>query len=205
MNPSIEKLTELFEKFPGIGRRQARRFTHFILAKDKAYTRELINAISTLSEKTSKCVSCFSYFEADGQNLCRICRDPETENGSLMVLEKDADMETVSGSGAYKGRYFILGGLVPIVEKKTPSLVRINELRKKVEDGISSQKIKEIILAFSLSPQGEHTDTYVREILRGILEDKDIKITSLGRGLSTGSELEYSDPETLKYALGNRR
>ena len=32
-----------------------------------------------------------------------------------------------------------------------------------------------------------------------------IKISELGRGLATGSELEYSDAETLRAALTNRK
>lgn len=205
MNSSIEKLTALFERFPGIGSRQARRFTHFLLTRDRAYIKELMDSISTLHERIAQCPSCFSYFEADGQNLCKVCRNPDTANGTLMVLEKDADMDTVKQSAVYKGRYFILGGLVPIVEKKTQSHVRINELKKKIELSVKNNELKEIILAFSLSPQGDYTDTYVREMLAPTIEMNKVTLTSLGRGLSTGSELEYSDPETLKNALGNRK
>ena len=34
---------------------------------------------------------------------------------------------------------------------------------------------------------------------------KNIKLTRLGRGLSTGSELEYSDEETIRNAFANRK
>ena len=97
----------------------------------------------------------------------------------------------------------MLGGLVPIVEKNTKSRVRIEELKQK----ISSPKkvLGEIILAFSLSPQGNYTDQYVREQIKDIAEKNKIKISSLGRGLSTGTELEYSDNDTLKNALKNRQ
>jgi recombination protein RecR len=104
-------------------------------------------------------------------------------------------------SGAYHGMYFLLGGLVPIVEKTTKSRVRIEELKKRVKTG----KPKEVILAFSLSPQGDHTESYVRSELAGIAKELGIKISTLGRGLSTGTELEYSDTDTLKNALKNRQ
>ena len=87
---------------------------------------------------------------------------------------------------------------MPIVEKTTKSRVRIEELKKKIGN---SKELKEIILAFSLSPQGDHTDHYIRSELK----DLGTKISSLGRGLSTGTELEYSDNETLKNALKNRQ
>jgi recombination protein RecR len=119
-----------------------------------------------------------------------------------MIVEKDSDLESVRKSRAYNGKYFILGGLVPIVEKNTKSRVRIEELKKKISGG---KEIKEIILAFSLSPQGDHTDSYIREQLKDTADKLGIKISSLGKGLSTGTELEYSDNDTLKNALKNRQ
>ncbi|MFA6301341.1 MAG: recombination protein RecR, partial [Candidatus Paceibacterota bacterium] len=67
------------------------------------------------------------------------------------------------------------------------------------------KNLKEIILAFSISPQGDHTDIYVRQQLKDICDKSNIKISSLGKGLSTGTELEYSDNDTLKNALKNRQ
>jgi recombination protein RecR len=111
-------------------------------------------------------------------------------------------LESIKKSRFYHGKYFILGGLVPIVEKNTKSRVRIEELKQKIE---KEKELKEIILAFSISPQGDHTDTYVRTELRDFVEKHNIKISSLGKGLSTGTELEYSDNDTLKNALKNRQ
>ena len=120
-----------------------------------------------------------------------------------MIIEKDSDLESVEKSRAYHGKYFILGGLVPIVEKSTKKRIRIEELKERIKK--SEKELKEVILAFSLSPQGEHTDQYVREQLKEITEKLGIKISSLGRGLSTGTELEYSDNDTLRNALNNRQ
>src|SRR6185503_8414165 len=122
--------------------------------------------------------------------------NPQADTTLLMVVEKDSDLESVRKSRAYGGKYFVLGGLVPIVEKTTKRQVRIEELKARSKN---DKNLKEIILAFSLSPQGDHTDHYVR----GILTDTGLKISSLGRGLSTGTELEYSDNDTLKNALKN--
>ncbi len=104
-----------------------------------------------------------------------------------MVLEKDSDLESVKKSRVYHGKYFLLGGLVPVVEKTTKSRVRIEELKNKIN---KSNGLTEIILAFSLNPQGDHTDQYVREQLKETAEKSNIKISSLGRGLSTGTELD---------------
>lgn len=199
---SIDKLAEQFKRFPGIGERQARRFVYFLLHQHPAYISELTSLISGIKKNVTQCKSCYVFFPAEGGQFaeCKVCRDPETDKNTLMIVEKDADYDNIRGSHSYKGRYFILGGLVPIVEKEMAKLVRINEMFKKIE----KEQPKEIVLALSLSPQGEHTDMYIRQTLSPLAEKYGFKISSLGRGLSTGLELEYSDPETLKNALKNR-
>jgi recombination protein RecR len=201
----IDKLTEIFKEFPGIGERQARRFVYFLMARNNSYVDNLSILISDLKKETSQCKECFRFFllGREKNNLCDICGNPHTDSSTLMVLEKDSDLESVRKSRVYNGKYFILGGLVPIVEKNTKSRVRIEELKSRLVG--DPPKRREIILAFSLSPQGDHTDQYVREQLKDIVEKNNIKISSLGKGLSTGTELEYSDNDTLKNALKNRQ
>jgi len=202
----IEKLTEVFKEFPGIGERQARRFVYFLMFKNGEYANNLSKLILELKKSASQCKECFKFFlsEKTKNNLCEICGSPNTDSSALMIVEKDSDLESIQKSHAYRGKYFILGGLVPIVEKNTKSRVRISELQEKIKRE-EKNGLKEIILAFSISPQGEHTDSYVREQIKEICEKLGIKISSLGKGLSTGTELEYSDNDTLKNALKNRQ
>lgn len=203
---TIDKLTEIFKEFPGIGERQAKRFVYFLMFKNRDYTNELVDLIGELKKGISQCNECFRFFLSPAQKkVCDICNDPNHDSSLLMIVEKDSDLESVKKSGVYDGRYFILGGLVPIVEKNTKRRVRVNELLKKVERELRDNGLKEIILAFSLNPEGNNTDTYIREQLEKICESSNIKISSLGRGLSTGTELEYSDNDTLKNALKNRQ
>ena len=201
----IDKLTEIFKEFPGIGERQARRFVYFLMYKNGEYANNLSKLVLELKKEISQCKECFRFFisNKNQNNLCDICLDPNTDTSLLMVIEKDSDLESVQKSGVYKGKYFILGGLVPIIEKTTKSRVRIEELKKRVQN--SSKDLKEIILGFSLSPQGDHTQVYVKGELQNITETLDVKISTLGRGLSTGTELEYSDNDTLRNALKNRQ
>lgn len=201
----IDKLAEIFKEFPGIGERQARRFVYFLMSRTPAYNENLTGLIADLKKEVAQCKECFRFFilGSKKEKLCEICSNANVDSSILMVVEKDSDLESVKKSRVYNGKYFILGGLVPIVEKNTKSRVRIEELKQK----ISSPKtvLGEIILAFSLSPQGDHTDQYVREQIKDIVEKQKIKISSLGKGLSTGTELEYSDNDTLKNALKNRQ
>ena len=198
----IEKLAKYFSRFPGIGERQSKRFAFFLLSAEKSYLDELIRLMQGLKNAMSQCRSCFRYFPTGDRDLCPICVNPDSDKSMLMIVEKDTDCDSVIKSGYYKGQYFILGNLVPIVEKDSPKKIRLNELLEKIKSG---KELKEIILAFSLNPQGENTDIYIREKIRDLCETLGIKISSLGRGLSTGTELEYSDSDTLKNALKNRQ
>ena len=219
----IDKLAEIFKEFPGIGERQARRFVYFLMSRTPAYSDNLSSLISELKKEIAQCKECFRFFvllggsvakERPNRQVCEICTDGNIDSSILMVVEKDSDLESVKKSRTYHGKYFILGGLVPIVEKNTKSRVRIEELKEKISaqggpasggKDNNSKNLKEVILAFSLNPQGEHTDAYVREQLGEIIKSLGIKISSLGRGLSTGTELEYSDNDTLRNALKNRQ
>lgn len=205
---TIEKLTEIFKEFPGIGERQAKRFVYFLMYKNPSYTDNLSKLILELKKEVSQCKECYRYFlqkeTGTKNNICDICSSPNIENSTLIVIEKDSDLESIKKSGIYHGKYFVLGGLVPIVEKNTKSRVRVEELISKIKKEMKNN-LEEIILAFSLSPQGDHTDSYIREQIKNICEENNIKISSLGRGLSTGTELEYSDNDTLKNALKNRQ
>jgi recombination protein RecR len=115
----------------------------------------------------------------------------------LMVVPRDIDFEAVEKSGSYKGYYFILGGSVPILEKEPEKRIRIKDLKKKIE---KNKDIKELVLAMNANTEGENTVDYIKEELKGFGGT----ISILGRGLSTGAELEYADPETLKNAFLHR-
>jgi recombination protein RecR len=204
MEDPIEKLSRYFKEFPGIGERQAKRFVYFLLHKNPNYVKELGDNIVSIKDLIHQCPSCFLFFEGNKDELCEVCKDSKTDRTSLLIVEKDADYENIKKSRNYSGMYFILGGLAPIVTKETPTFLRLKELLSTIESRAKTDKLKEIIIALSLNPQGEHTDMYLREKISPIQDKFKFKVVSLGRGLSTGTELEYSDGETIKNALKNR-
>ena len=156
----IEKLTENFKEFPGIGERQARRFVYFLISRNGNYSENLSNLIKDLKKEIAQCEECFRFFINNKESkLCEICANQNIDSSTLIIVEKDSDLESINKSKIYDGKYFILGGLVPIVEKNTNKKVRIDELIKKITN---EKNLKEIILAFSLNPQGNHTDFYIR-------------------------------------------
>lgn len=204
MEDPIEKLSRYFKEFPGIGERQAKRFVYFLLHKNPNYVKELGDNINSIKDLIHQCPSCFLFFEGNKDELCDVCKDTKTDRTSLLIIEKDADYENIKKSKNYDGMYFILGGLAPIVTKETPTFLRLKELLSTIESRAKSSNLKEIIIALSLNPQGEHTDMYLREKISPLQDKYKFKVVSLGRGLSTGTELEYSDGETIKNALKNR-
>lgn len=204
MEDPIEKLSRYFKEFPGIGERQSKRFVYFLLHKNPNYVKELGDNINSLRDLIHQCPSCFLFFQGESDQLCNVCKDSKTDRTSLLIVEKDADYENIKKSKNYSGMYFILGGLAPIVTKETPNYLRLKELLSTIENRSKKDNLQEVIIALSLNPQGEHTDMYLREKITNLSNKYNFKIVSLGRGLSTGTELEYSDYETIKNALKNR-
>lgn len=200
-----EKLERLFAMFPGIGPRQAKRFVYFLLTRNSNFISELSLALADVKKNVSQCASCYRFFPSDANTMCQICRGANTDQSTVLVVEKDVDFENVNKSGFYNGRFFILGGLLPILEEEPAKKIRARELVAEIERQAKLGALKEIIIALSLNPEGENTYQYVKRILEPVTQKYSISLSTLGRGLSTGSELEYSDGETLKYAIENRK
>lgn len=202
---NLDKLITHFENFPGIGARQARRFAFHILTLPKEEVTELASLITALQDTVTECESCRRFFSKSGGTLtlCAICDDGNRDLTKLIVVERDSDIQAIERSGTYDGLYFVLGGKVPLLESKTSNKLRSGALKALVDSRLQ-QDLSEIILAFAINPDGENTSRYVETLLKEQLEDTKVKISYLGRGLSTGSELEYADPETIKNALRNR-
>ena len=194
----LDRLEKLFVAFPGIGSRQARRFVYFLLGQGKPFIDRLISALADLNKDVTQCTKCLRYFTGaeTQEERCGICIDKSRDQKILMIVAKEVDLENVEQSGAYSGSYFVLGGILPLAESKGDTGLRLKELRKYID----AYKPEEIILAFSTNPEGENTADVLSEKLAKSCK----KISRLGRGLSTGAEIEYSDPETLKNALESR-
>lgn len=201
---SLEQLARHFERFPGIGPRQARRFVYHLLTEDPVALDALASAIANLQTKVTECAHCFRYFaRRNGNALCDICENATRNHEMLVIVERDSDIAPIEHSGMYDGYYFVLGGAVPLLDPQENIKLRGGALRG-IVDMRADAGLTEIILAFSVNPDGENTARYVTTLLKGAEEKQNIKISTLGRGLSTGSELEYADPETIKNALKNR-
>lgn len=205
MTDNIEKLASLFEKFPGVGKRQAKRFVYYLLRRNSSYSKDLTEAIKNLKENIRVCQESFQYFysENKGETLSPIARSSGRDRSVMLVVEKDSDLENLEAMNAYNGLYFVLGGSIPVLAKNPEDYIRINELLNIIKKKIDTGELKEIILGLSVNPQGEHTLEFLKDKLSKF-EKEGLKISVLGRGLSTGTELEYSDKETFESAFKGR-
>ena len=198
---AIDRLISLFERFPGIGPRQAGRFVQYLLRSSPSLRRELAEAVQELAGSVRQCGQCFRYHSGKDK-LCSICADTARDASLLAVVASDADLAALEKSGTYRGYYFVLGGTIHLASEKTSGL-RVKQLLERI---ITAKSFKEIILAFPANPEGDATGIRVREEIASQRQGKTLPlITTLGRGLSTGSELEYADPDTIKSALESRR
>ncbi|MFA6554071.1 MAG: toprim domain-containing protein [Candidatus Paceibacterota bacterium] len=211
---SLHRLEEIFAKFPGIGPRQAKRFVYYILNKSPSSIREFTQLIEEVKKSTLECSMCHRFFTLTSNllplnsksSLCQICSDTSRDQSSLMIVARDSDLETVEKSHAYNGLYFVLGGTIPILDKEPDKRIRLEMLLKRVSavSAPTRSDLAEIILSLNTTPDGENTAQIVKEAIQKVVGAKPIKISVLGRGLSTGAELEYVDGETIKSALKNR-
>lgn len=199
MRDRIEELSSAFNRFPGIGPRQAKRFVYHLLAVPQGDRNRLADLIANLGNDVRQCRMCLRFAPVNGDGLCNYCADQSRTDAMLMVVEKDQDLVAVERAGTYRGRYFVLGGVLTLSGK---GAIRERDLIRVVEER-SKTGLLEIVLALSATSEGEHTADRVREVLSPLRGS--ILISELGRGLATGSELEYADSATLSAALQNRK
>jgi len=192
----IQKLIELFSKFPTVGQRTATRFVFYLIKRDKKEIEELSKTVLELSEKIKFCKNCLKPFEGEDE-ICEICSDKTRDNSLLCIVEKEVDLESIEKTKKYRGLYFVLGGPISAVKKEELNKLRIKELEERIKD----KKIKEIIIATSFTTEGEALALFLERKLK----NSGKKISRLGRGLPTGGELEYADEETLASALESRK
>ena len=195
---SIDKLKDIFKKFPTVGPRTAGRFVYYLMKLPRERIDELQNAITELKNKVKLCQLCFNPFE--GENLiCPICQNQSRNKYLLCIVEKEADLLSLEATKKFNGLYFILGGTVAMMRKEDISQLRIEELKTRIKNN----NFSEIIVALNPTPEGRATSVLVEQTIKGAAQN--IKITHLAKGLPIGGELEYADEETLENALEGRK
>jgi len=207
MNPA-DHLAELFMRFPGIGPKQAKRFVYHLLRSDKQYKEDIIRTLEAIKSSGKQCVECYRYFgevRAITEEKCSICRDEGRDHSTIIVVEKELDVDAIEKTGVYFGTYFTLGGLVPILSDKPSDYVRIRELVASLHEKVRDKQLKEIIFALPVTDVGDETREYLEKTIKQIVGIADVKVSTLARGLSSGLEIEYVDKSTFNSAFDRRQ
>ena len=194
--PPIHDAAAAFDSLPGVGPRAALRYAYWMVTQRKETILRFAKTLEHLSDQIITCEICHEWAEA---SPCTICRDPGRDATMLCVVATSQNLRTIEETGAFKGRYHVLGGLLDPIEGKTPDTLTIISLMKRIQT--AEPKIQELIFAFDADLQGDTTALYLRKQFATL----PIKITRLARGLPTGASLEYADAYTLTDALKNRK
>ncbi len=190
----IERLIQFLARLPGMGPRSARRAALHLIKKREALMLPLGNAIQRAADNIQTCTICGNL---DTLDPCEVCSDPKRDASLICVVEEVGDLWALERSGAFKGRYHVVGGTLSALDGRGPEQLNIGSLRGRViESGVA-----EIILALGATVDGQTTGHYVAETLAGC----NVKISRLAHGVPVGGELDYLDDGTLTAALQARR
>ena len=191
---SLDNLIGEFQKLPTIGRKSAERLAMNIVDRDQADIKDFANALLEVKEKIHRCEICGNLTEDD---ICDVCKDITREEDFICIVEDVKDLIAIEKSGAYHGKYHVLGGLISPSDSIGPDELNIDKLLNRIE----KEGINEIILAISSTIEGETTSLF----LTSLLNEKSIKVTKIAQGIPVGSNLEYFDQLTLERAIEDRR
>ncbi|MFA6522255.1 MAG: recombination mediator RecR [Patescibacteria group bacterium] len=190
----IHKAMAALSKLPGVGPKTALRYV-FALLDLPLRDREILAQSVLELGGIKRCTTCFSFSE---EPTCEICSDQRREINKLCVVAESRDISTIEATGAYHGRYFVLGGRLNPIEGQTPETLNVRRLLDRIE---AHPEVQEVILAFSPDVHGETTILFLARQLKSMNR----RTTRLARGLPMGADIEYTDEVTLGDAMTGRR
>jgi recombination protein RecR len=191
---AIGQLMQEFSRLPGIGPKSAERITHQLLLGNRQQALALQHALRAATESVRPCRLCFNWAEDE---LCPICLDPRRDDSIVCVVETPRDLGLLERAGSLKCRYHVLNGRLAPLDGVGPEQLTIDALVARARAG----DIRELILATSLTLEGDGTALFIANLLEG----RDIRITRLARGIPSGSTLEIANSQMLSDALAGRR
>jgi recombination protein RecR len=189
----LENAVNEFSKLPGIGRKSALRLVLHLLRQDVEAVNYFGNSLIQLRNDIKHCKICHNISDTD---ICQICNNNSRNRSVICVVENIRDVMSVENTQQFNGLYHVLGGIISPMDGIGPAELEIESLVKRVD----KENINEVILALSTTMEGDTTNFYIYRKLK----DKEVKISTLARGVSVGDELEYTDEITLGRSLTNR-
>lgn len=191
---SLQQLIEAFKYLPGIGDKTAERMAFAIMDMDDEKIEMFSNSIQTIKQSIHRCPICNGITDLE---VCEICSNKSRDNGTICVVEDPKSVFLFEKLGMFKGRYHVLKGLISPLEGINPEDIELETLL----DRVKKEKLKELILAFKPSIEGETTALYIKRVLG----DMNLSITKIASGIPMGADMEYIDAMTLERALMDRK
>lgn len=189
----MEQAVDQLSSLPGIGKRTALRLVLQLLKRSEVEIEQFTQAFIDLKKETQTCSSCGNLSD---ESICSICSNEKRDHSIICVVEDIRDIMAIESTCSYKGIYHVLGGVISPMDGISPSDLSIAPLIEKVSTG----KVIEIIFALSPTMEGDTTNFYLFKKLQG----KEVLITTLSRGVSVGTELQFADEQTLSRSLIHR-
>ncbi len=190
----IDRLIQLLARLPGLGPRSARRAALQLMKRRESLMLPLADSLRRAAETLCDCTLCGNL---DTSDPCALCADPGRDGALICVVEEIADLWAIERSGAFKGRYHVLGGTLSALDGRGPDDLRVGALAARA----SAPEVREVILALSATVDGQTTAHYIAERLA----DCAVTVSRLAHGVPVGGELDYLDDGTLSAALKARR
>jgi len=194
---AIQNLIESFEKLPGVGPKTAQRLTFYLLHVPQNELDHFASSLENLKKNTILCSNCFMI---DDKDPCSICSDLQRDRSILCVVEQPLDVLALEKGRGFKGLYHVLHGRIDPLNNIGPDEIFINQLLLRLKG--KGNDVKEIILATNPTMEGEATAMYIAKQIK--VQNSEVKITRIGRGLPVGADLEYADDTTLQRAMEGR-
>ena len=189
----IESLIDLMAKLPGLGPRSARRAVLHLIRKRALQMQPLADLMVEVAATARECLNCGNIGTAD---ICDICESEKRATGQICVVEDVADLWAMERTGAFRGRYHVLGGTLSALDGIGPEDLGIPRLKAR----IASENVTEVILAVGATVDGQTTAHYIADVL-----GESVTLTSLAQGVPIGGELDYLDDGTISAALNARK
>jgi recombination protein RecR len=192
--PILKNLIRKLSRLPGLGEKSATRIAMYLLKASGEETDSLAENIRQLRGNIRTCSICFHFTD---ETVCAICGDPARNTGEVCIVESTADLLAIEQSGAFKGRYHVLQGVLAPLDGVGPEQIRLKELFARFD----TEKINEVIIATNPSSEGEATAHYLLQILK----DRPVRVTRIAYGIPMGGDLKYTDRITLERAMKGRQ
>lgn len=187
----FSRLTESLQVLPGIGKKSAERMAFYLLS----YPEEGMMIVESLEKVLSEIKFCSICGNITVENSCSVCSSSDRDRKKICIVEKPMDVFAIERAGVFDGLYHVLGGLLSPLDGKGPEDLRIEEMVKRVKEGLN-----EVIIATNPTTEGEATAMFIRDILKTF----DVKITRIARGIPVGADLDFADEITLLRAMEGR-